>query len=649
MERRRFLRALGGTGAAGLAVGGASPALARDGGEIRRSTGDWAVAWRTDPGEALSEPYAELTADGDDLFVAGNRTLDGVAVARLDGATGRQHWEATTHDDVYLAGVAVDGDAVVVLDTDRIDGVGVLRAVERATGDAIWETDLDGEPMAPPEIHDGRVFVPLKTDGLTGELVAVDVTDGTVDWRLSHEDEVTGSVVDDDVLYTTTTEGAVAAVDPERGERVWRRAIDGGAQLWSPTVEEGTLVATVGFGGAVAVTTDGTVAWKWIPSGYRTVPGGSVVVGDGRCFTTSYVEDDAGDAFELVALSMDDGSVAWRHRFRRHPDGWTPDETPPDLLSWTGDRIWAVGPCNVVGLSPEDGTVERRLSLPGCSVTAPLVTDERVLVANDRELYAFDRTANDCEPLSFDDEAARIEFPVPSGRQLIAGGEFSNGGDCTQIGVVEVIRDGELLARASRVVPASETVSVGARRGIDGSQRIDAVTIRARDTGGSLVAEREVSVQDYRDEPASFDVVCSDLAVEATDAGKRVTASLDVRNHGSAPGYEAALVANDETVATDDGSIPRFLDDNISRCEGQTVQLSHEFETSGTYDLRASIEPSADEGSGDTAYLDSVDVGSDGNTDDAPADGLGNGPATVGLGAVVVGALARAVGRFRRE
>lgn len=103
-------------------------------------------------------------------------------------------------------------------------------------GIVVFPGDLGGVET-PPAYAEGVVFVPVCNQGRqyfptrsgdlddlgTGELVALDVRDGSVKWRVDLETQTYGgTTVVNDVVIVPTWSGLVLGLDRETGEEVWR-------------------------------------------------------------------------------------------------------------------------------------------------------------------------------------------------------------------------------------------------------------------------------------------------------------------------------------------------------------------------------------------------------------------------------------------
>lgn len=196
-----------------------------------------------------------------------------------DHRTGDPQWEApvvgartpaVADGTVHVAGYLSDGDT------------GVLRGLSAADGSELWETELDhpdtppvladeglvvadagtialhdpadgtrlrtlaefGEDLwEPPAVADGTAYV--ATTESPGELVAVSLADGTVEWRVDATVTVdTGVVVGREAVVTAVTDlPGLAAFERSDGTRRWEHTIEGfdAAASTPPTLADGAV------------------------------------------------------------------------------------------------------------------------------------------------------------------------------------------------------------------------------------------------------------------------------------------------------------------------------------------------------------------------------------------------------------------------
>ncbi len=216
-------------------------------------------------------------------------------VRALDAATGEEQW-ATNLDAYYIGGsVAVDDDRVFVGTFDAR-----VVALDRASGEELWSTAFDEHPNA-------AIFgSPISVDGM--------VITGVASFEL-----MTGNPA-------PTFRGHVVALDAETGEEAWR--------YWTVGEEE-TDVAGVSVWATVAVDTERRHVYVPTGNGYGPKPS---------------TRSDA-----IVALDLDTGEELWVTQFTKG-DVWTvanPVGTDADVGS--PPNLFEVGDVEAVGAPDKAG------------------------------------------------------------------------------------------------------------------------------------------------------------------------------------------------------------------------------------------------------------------------------------------------------
>ncbi|HEX6424531.1 MAG TPA: PQQ-binding-like beta-propeller repeat protein [Acidimicrobiales bacterium] len=296
----------------------------------------------------------------------------------IDAATGDERW---AHDlgGGYVGGAAALDDDVVVVGTFDAR----LVAVDRDSGQPVWETPVDDHPKAvvfgSPVVAEGlvlvgvgsfEVFVPGDPPTFRGQVVAVDAASGDEAWRfaVTAGDETEGPgvsvwsspAVDTDrgVLYIGTGQAyappapprsdALLALDLRTGREVWSTQFTAG-DAWTITDPTG-LDADVGaapnlftVGGTDAVGVGdkagayraldrdtGAVLWErqLTEGGLQGGVMASAAVAGGTVFVTS---NEASRDAVLAALAADTGDELWRVDVGAHVTG---------PVTWASDVVY---------------------------------------------------------------------------------------------------------------------------------------------------------------------------------------------------------------------------------------------------------------------------------------------------------------------
>lgn len=213
----------------------------------------------------------------------------------LETKTGALAWykQVKPHDLFDL-----DFQLSPILTTARINGtrreivigggkVGKVFAFDRATGEILWQTPvgehqndeltelpegttrvfpgvfggietpmaLGGNILYVPVVNVFADFTPTSLDqstldiaGGTGELVAIDVSNGAILWdKKFNAPNFGGATVVNDLVFTATFDGKIYALDRNTGDEIWRYQATGGVNAW-PAVAGNTIIFPVGLG-----------------------------------------------------------------------------------------------------------------------------------------------------------------------------------------------------------------------------------------------------------------------------------------------------------------------------------------------------------------------------------------------------------------
>lgn len=186
------------------------------------------------------------------------------SLVALDLATGEEVWHRQfTEGDVWSVAETSGKDADVgampnLFTVDGTDAVGVgdkagtYRALDRDSGDILWEAPLtpgglQGGVMASAAVAGGVVYVTSNDSSQDADLIALDADTGDEMWRVGVEAHVTGPVTwADGILYVSDDSGRIAAYDAGDGARLWAHEVTFPA-AGGITVVDGTVYAGWGW------------------------------------------------------------------------------------------------------------------------------------------------------------------------------------------------------------------------------------------------------------------------------------------------------------------------------------------------------------------------------------------------------------------
>lgn len=244
-----------------------------------------------------------------------------------------------------MAGPVAAGGLVVIVARSGVS------ALDPATGDVAWSADRTPGPAGEAAIS-GDAVVHASGIGSTAAVVARGLSDGRERWRAFTGSAVPGAVViEGDVAYVGTSDGALLGFDLSTGEERFRFQADG-AITGPPAVSGGQVIAAweqraVGRATVRAVdTTSGATepapAWQ-VSSRPGSLPSGVVSADQDTAFVA------AGDG-SFRALGLSAGDQRWVTGLRDAVAGGQVPAAGPALVA--ADRL------HVSRLDPSTGAEE---------------------------------------------------------------------------------------------------------------------------------------------------------------------------------------------------------------------------------------------------------------------------------------------------
>lgn len=314
------------------------------------------------------------------------QALGAVALGSLAGCSVvdeqiRRHtrWSA---DRVAWAGPMNDSPRSLVLtETSLYSGThwGVY-AFDPAGGDQQWYTELDSPDDTLDYTGDVTTNDDLVYTSGSGEIIALDPSDGTREWTQGVEGYGHRLQATADRLYAC--EKSVRALDAHSGEEVW--TTDLAAEGSRPTVVDGTVYVGTRDGVVVALdATDGEERWR------RSL-GGARVRQPAVVDSTVYVGGLRASSGTVVALEAETGEVVWQESTTRVG----PDQAPAltDDAVFVGGR--GDGQAQLVAHDRSDGSRQWTTDAGTGLVGPPTATADTVYAgATDGMFYAVDRSS----------------------------------------------------------------------------------------------------------------------------------------------------------------------------------------------------------------------------------------------------------------
>jgi outer membrane protein assembly factor BamB/4-amino-4-deoxy-L-arabinose transferase-like glycosyltransferase len=307
---------------------------------------------------------APVAVDGRRVYAA----IESGRVAAWAAPTGRLLWATTLPNQVHTMPLVVPdrGRPLVVVgvgnaefsryrrDQGWIRGTGWsgLAALNAATGQVVWTLPTQGEVMATPCYHDGRLYVVTGS----GQFLAVRSDDGHVVWRLhlgGFDSYSSPMLVGQDVVFATNR---YLAAFPAASSTVWAVNIVDRRVAW-----DRSLPVVSGLSDCTPAVGDGAVYIA-----------GVVQVGGG---TTPVVRS------RLFALATQSGRLLWSASLGGGRSTLSAQEEAPPLA--TGGAVYIVNPADgeAYAFSAQGGRQLWHTALPGGAgtVTAPVAAGPHLI------------------------------------------------------------------------------------------------------------------------------------------------------------------------------------------------------------------------------------------------------------------------------
>ncbi len=175
-------------------------------------------------------------------------------------------------------------------------GDGFIRAFDQGDGREIWSVKLDGKPIAPVSLIQGKIIQP--TD--RGILYALSPDSGRIIYKVKLDGPTVGGACGDQLIFLGDVSGEVYGISPTDGRIEWRKSV--GGPIWSaPAVAQGRLFVTHS-GGEIVVLDALTGAEIWRHTTINVVRASPLVAG--RFVIVGTLTG------KVMALAAADGTVA---------------------------------------------------------------------------------------------------------------------------------------------------------------------------------------------------------------------------------------------------------------------------------------------------------------------------------------------------
>ena len=360
------------------------------------------VAWRKGFGDGVSRGRyitAPPIAAAGKVFV-----MDGEGrVAAMDARTGSQVWRTATNPGdnkrdrlAFGGGMAFHEGKLYVS-----SGFRQMLQMDAATGSVGWRTRTSEAIHGAPTIAAGRVMAVA----LDNSLLSFDLATGQPGWTyqaLSESARILGAsspAVSGDTVVAAFGSGELVAMRAGNGNDLWNEALSRASRTSAlseirdipgrPVIYQGDVYAVShsGIFAAIDLRT-GQAKWSLPVVGVSSPwPAGDVV----------YVVSKTGD---LICASRETGQIYWirdlNEGFKAERKGGVPGLTMLGLTGnkitkplWSGpllagNRVIVVGQTGeLVAVNAKTGVVEKRMSLGGTSIIAPIAAGDTIYVVTD--------------------------------------------------------------------------------------------------------------------------------------------------------------------------------------------------------------------------------------------------------------------------
>ena len=228
-------------------------------------------------------------------------------------------------------------------------------------GQAHWQVQTGGVHST-PAVVDGVVYV----SSLDGIVQALDADTGTERWRFEAGGPTTSPAVFDDIVFVSGG-GRLYALDAEDGTEAWSATTDGDSLFSDAIVDDRTLYVGGHDGYLYAINpSTGDIFWH-----FRT---------DDRIWTAPTVAGDLvfarSDDGNLYAVDTATGEEHWRHQI-----GWAYEASAAVVADGI---VYAGGSCGAIyALDADTGDLCWDVLIPGVVNSTPVVTNGRLFIATE--------------------------------------------------------------------------------------------------------------------------------------------------------------------------------------------------------------------------------------------------------------------------
>ncbi len=278
-------------------------------------------------------------------------------------------------------GLALNGGKLYVS-----SGLGVMMAIDAASGTLVWETPIRAPLHSAPAVDNGRAFA-VSDDN---EMFAFNANTGEVIWTYQGIVEsarmltVPSPAIVDDTVIAPFASGELVALRAQNGGVLWQDALSSSGSL-TPLSSLNDIAAgpAIADGYVIATAQSGVLSAFDLRTGQRiwTQPAGSIgfplVAGD---FVYTVTTDG-----QVVCASKLDGSVMWITQLQSYKN----KKKRKKRISWSGpvlasERLVLFSSRGkMVVLNPYTGEILREGKTGGDVFISPVIANETIYVVTD--------------------------------------------------------------------------------------------------------------------------------------------------------------------------------------------------------------------------------------------------------------------------
>lgn len=223
-------------------------------------------------------------------------------VLALDATTGEERWFFPTGGSV-ASSPALAGDAIVAPAKD-----GRVYAVNRTTGELLWQSDVDAG-VSSPAVFGDRVYVGGGAFGTPGRVVALDLATGSERWSFTPNGPVQASLTyaGGRIVFSTNTDhGRVYALEAATGALTWSYEPSPSQYiLGSPVVADGVIHAPSDNGHLYALADAGPDTTRPVIAISSPSPGSTLET------TSVTVMGTASDDVAVLSVQLSTDGTTW--------------------------------------------------------------------------------------------------------------------------------------------------------------------------------------------------------------------------------------------------------------------------------------------------------------------------------------------------